>query len=139
MLDVTFDVWLSLTGIPRFGADVRSFMEIIGKPEYHLTEKNDPYRVVPAEGVLHMYMPYIDEVSHLDNLIGDWSQPGAALPEGVIINKDAAILFWNDGTKTVVRRAENDKPNKRAAFLNAYFQKMSGLSKNQANRYLDRL
>ena len=86
-----------------------------------------------------MYMPYIDEVSHLDNLIRDWSQPGAALPEGVIINKDAAILFWNDGTKTVVRRAENDKPNKRAAFLNAYFQKMSGLSKNQANRYLDRL
>ena len=28
MLDVTFDVWLSLTGIPRFGAEVRSFMKI---------------------------------------------------------------------------------------------------------------
>lgn len=129
MLDVTFDAWLSLTGIPRFGADMRSFMEIIGKPEGRPAEKNNLHREKFIEGILHMYMPYIDEVSGLGN----------ALPEGVIINKDAAILFWDDGTKTVVRRAENDKPNKRVAFLNAYFQKMSGLSKNQANRYLDRL
>ena len=61
------------------------------------------------------------------------------LPQRYIINKNAGILFWQDGTKTIVRRTKGDKHNKRVAFLTAYFQKMSGLSKNQANKYLDNL
>ena len=61
------------------------------------------------------------------------------LPQRYIINKNAGILFWHDGTKTIVRRTEGDEHNKRIAFLTAYFQKMPGLSKNQANKYLDRL
>jgi hypothetical protein len=61
------------------------------------------------------------------------------LPEKYIINKGATILFWKDGTKTVVRRAKNDDYNKITGFLWAYFQKNSGLTKSQANKYLSEL
>ena len=61
------------------------------------------------------------------------------MPKSYIINKNAGILFWQDGDKTVVKRTEGDEPNKRIAFLTAYFQKMSGLSKRKANEYLDSL
>lgn len=60
-------------------------------------------------------------------------------PERYIINKDATILFWEDGTKTIVKRSKDDEYNKRLGFLTAYFQKHSGLTKNQANKYLANL
>lgn len=63
------------------------------------------------------------------------------LPKKYIINDNAAILFWDDENKdkTVVRRTKNDTPDPRIAFLTAYFQKHSGLSRTKANRYLDGL
>jgi len=61
------------------------------------------------------------------------------LPESYIINKGATILFWDDDTKTIIKRSKGDKHDKRVAFLTAYFQKQSGLTKNKANKYLDSL
>ena len=61
------------------------------------------------------------------------------LPEKYIINKDATILFWKDETKTVIKRNEKDEYDKKLGFLIAYFQEHSGLSKAQANKYLDNL
>lgn len=61
------------------------------------------------------------------------------LPERYIINHNATILFWNDGTKTIVKKAKDDDYNKKLGFLWAYFQKMSGLSKTKANEYLENL
>lgn len=58
------------------------------------------------------------------------------LPKKYIINKGATILFWGDGTKTVVKRAKDDEYNKIMGFLWAYFQKTSGLSRTKANEYL---
>ena len=60
-------------------------------------------------------------------------------PKRYIINKGATILFWEDGTKTIVKRSKDDAYNKRFGFLTAYFQKHSGLTKNQANKYLANL
>lgn len=59
------------------------------------------------------------------------------IPKRCIMNEDVTILIWPDDTKTIVRRMEGDKNNPRLAFLTAYFQKHSGLSKNKANKYLD--
>lgn len=53
-----------------------------------------------------------------------------------IINKGATILFWNDDTKTVVKRKSDDEFNKQLGFLTAYFQKISGMSRNKANKFL---
>lgn len=58
------------------------------------------------------------------------------LPKKYIINKGATVLFWEDGTKTVVKRAKDDEYNKIMGFLWAYFQKTSGLSGTKANEYL---
>lgn len=61
------------------------------------------------------------------------------IPERYIINKGATILFWKDGSKTIVKKSKDDKYDKRLGFLTAYFQKHSGMSKNKANKYLDEL
>ena len=58
------------------------------------------------------------------------------LPERYIINDGATILFWNDGDKTIVKRASDDVFNARLAFLTAFFQHYCGMSKNKANKFL---
>lgn len=63
------------------------------------------------------------------------------LPKRYIITKEATILFWSDDKKdkTIVKTSKGDKFDKRLGFLTAYFQKHSGLTKTQANKYLDNL
>lgn len=63
----------------------------------------------------------------------------ARMPVRYIINKNATILFWNDGEKTIVRKADDDEFNARLGFLTAFFQRYSGLSKNKANKFLANL
>lgn len=58
------------------------------------------------------------------------------MPDRYIVKDDAAILFWPDGSKTIVKKAEDDDADPVKAFLWAYFQHMSGMSKTKANRYL---
>lgn len=58
------------------------------------------------------------------------------LPERYIINDGATILFWRDGTKSIVKRSDNDDFDPIKGFLWAYFQKHCGLSKTKANKYL---
>lgn len=67
------------------------------------------------------------------------SKNNSKLPKKYIINKNATILFWKNGGKTIVKRSKDDEYNKRLGFLTAFFQKHSGLSKNQANKYLANL
>lgn len=62
-----------------------------------------------------------------------------AIPKKYIIKNDITILIWDDNSKTIIRRGKDDVHDKRLAFLTAYFQKHSGLSKNKANKYLDSL
>lgn len=61
------------------------------------------------------------------------------MPERYIINKGATILFWKNGEKTIVKRCEEDEFNPRLAFLTAFFQRYSGMSKNKANKFLANL
>lgn len=79
-----------------------------------------------------------DVVFPMDRLtfIANCFSPIDRLPQKYIINKGATVLFWEDGSKTIVKRCKNDKYDKRLGFLTAYFQKNSGLSKNKANKYL---
>ena len=71
----------------------------------------------------------------------DTSKPKATvpLPERYIINKNATILFWENGEKTVVKRCADDEFNPRLAFLTAFFQHYVDMSKNKANKYLANL
>ena len=76
---------------------------------------------------------------NIPNIIGGYGftpRNKKNLPKKYIINKGATVLFWEDGTKTVVKRAKDDEYNKIMGFLWAYFQKTSGLSRTKANEYL---
>ena len=77
--------------------------------------------------------------NYIGNIFLKGMVPSNKLPKRYIINKNATILFWDDGTKTIVKLSKDDKYDKKLGFLTAYFQKNSGLSKNQANKYLDNL
>lgn len=58
------------------------------------------------------------------------------LPKLKIINDNAAVLFWSDGSKTVVKRSQDDTPDPVKAFLWAYFLHGSGMSRTKANKFL---
>lgn len=72
----------------------------------------------------------------VDNKYIDEIENKKRIPTKYIINKNATILFWDNGDKTIVKRAEDDEYNKILGFLWAYFQHTSGLSKTKANDYL---
>lgn len=72
----------------------------------------------------------------VDNKYIDEIENKKRIPTKYIINKNATILFWDNGDKTIVKRAEGDEYNKILGFLWAYFQHTSGLSKSKANDYL---
>ncbi|MBQ8300033.1 MAG: hypothetical protein IJX99_09335 [Clostridia bacterium] len=71
-------------------------------------------------------------------LLGSNSQKTNELPKKVKFDEvnGATILYWEDGTKTVVRKCKDNVHDRRVAFLTAYFQKHCGLSKTQANKYI---
>ena len=80
------------------------------------------YVTFSPDGITISNKPYIKKLTNL--------------PNRYIINDGATILFWSDGTKTIVKRSKEDEYNKILGFLWAYFQKTSGLSKSKANDYL---
>lgn len=55
----------------------------------------------------------------------------------VIFNGPATIVFWLDGTKTVVKRAKGTKYDRKTAILWAYAKKMCGTSSHM-NKVLDK-
>lgn len=61
---------------------------------------------------------------------------GRPYPERIIYNGPATIVFWDDGTKTVVKRAKKDKDNKYNAFCAALAIKLYG-SNSTVSRYVN--
>lgn len=59
--------------------------------------------------------------------------------KNIAVNKDTTIIFWNDGTKTLVKKGEGQDNSPELAILYAYFQKHSGLSKTKANKTIQEL
>lgn len=57
--------------------------------------------------------------------------------ERYIINENATIIFWTDGTKTISKRNKEDKFDKEIGFLLAYYYKKCGYSHNARKRILD--
>lgn len=56
-------------------------------------------------------------------------------PKRIIRNGIATIVFWNDGTKTIVKCAEDDEPDDYMAFCAAYCKKVFG-SNSQLKRVI---
>lgn len=56
----------------------------------------------------------------------------------VIFNGPATIVFWTDGTKTVVKCAKGENDDKKTSILWAYAKKICGTSSHM-NKVLDKL
>ena len=54
-------------------------------------------------------------------------------PAKIIYNGVATVVFWNDGTKTVVRRSEGTKDDKYNAFCAALAKKVFGTNSKLKN------
>lgn len=61
------------------------------------------------------------------------------LPARYTGNENATILFWDDDTKTVVKKNKEDAYDIAKGFLWAYFLKTSGMSRTQANKYIEKV
>ena len=61
------------------------------------------------------------------------------LPKKYILSNEATVLIWSDGTKTIVKCSKDDKCDKEKGFLIAFFQRVCGMSKTQANNYLKKI
>ena len=55
-----------------------------------------------------------------------------SLVQRVVYNDPATIIFWKDGTKTVVKKQEGDVYDAEKGFMAAYLKKMLG-NDNQYN------
>ena len=51
-------------------------------------------------------------------------------PRKIIYNNKATIVFWKDGTKTIVKRSEGTKDDKYAAFCSALAKKIFDTNSN---------
>jgi len=60
-------------------------------------------------------------------------------PKRVVFSNPATIVFWNDGTKTVVKAMSIDTFDPERGYLQAYFEKTSGMSRTKGNKYLSSL
>lgn len=63
-------------------------------------------------------------------------------PERIIFNEPATIVFWEDGTKTIVKAMENDEYDPEVGFAMAYCKKIFGsdyrkIFKNVRSQYED--
>lgn len=98
-----------------------------------------PIKEDPRVSPYHLVIREEDNMDSLDALRYMFNSNNLRLPKHYIINKGATILFWEDGTKTIVKRAEDDAHDIAKSFLWAYFQKHSGLSRTKANKYLTKI
>ena len=57
------------------------------------------------------------------------------IPKKIIYNGPATIVFWDDGTKTIVKRSKKEKDNKYNAFCAALAKKVYG-NNSKVNRYV---
>ena len=95
-------------------------------------KKDGNITIISSTGSLGYY-PY----GLIWNMEQEQEQEQKRLPDKYIVNKDAAILFWSNNKKTVVKRCKEDKSDPIKAFLWAYFEEKSGLSRTKANKYLE--
>lgn len=63
------------------------------------------------------------------------SKPKIPRPKKILYHGIATIVFWEDGTKTVVKRAEGDPDNKYNAFCSALAIKIYG-NNSRVNKHV---
>lgn len=86
-------------------------------------------RLSPITSNSFKYMIHDEKVTKVTML--EWKMT----PKKVIFNGPATVVMWQDGTKTVVKKTENDTDDREKAVMLAIIKKACG-SRGKMNRYL---
>lgn len=106
----------------------------IGKPitiEHNLCGKN-LFDGIKIEGHPKKYCETIEKQEQERKL-------KKILPRKWVINGPATILFWQDGTKTIVKCNKDDEFDAQKGYLMAFFEKITGMSKHQIAKLMDEI
>lgn len=57
-------------------------------------------------------------------------------PKKIIFNPPATIVYWTDGTKTVVKCSPHDTYNKRTGFIFCFIKRMFNNNSNKFNKFI---
>ena len=90
-------------------------------PKYKITKKGVPVRVtdeihIDFEDPFQLFLKNMAKQINVKKL----------LPVKILKSGNATIVFWNDGEKTIVKRAEDEPDNEYAAFTAALAKKIYG-------------
>lgn len=123
----------------------------IGKPiimttsiEHNLCGKN-LFDGIKIEGHPTEYQPYEPKKSIWDKYCEAVEKQEQErklkkiLPRKWVINGPATILFWQDGTKTIVKCNKDDEFDAQKGYLMAFFEKTTGMSKHQIAKLMDEI
>jgi len=81
-----------------------------------------------------------DYLNYLENVLIPYSIPKEEFKvERTIFNDPATIVFWDKEDKTVVKATDGDTYSPEFGFLIAYFEKNSGMSRTQVNKFMKKL
>lgn len=107
--------------IPTFWSNCGSSASFVSETFYRVKESyNMP------EGGLVVIVKGSDKEGNPDTFI-----------ESVWFNDPVTIIFWEDGTKTVVKTSENDDYDPITGFLLCYYRKKSEQSRTQVGKLAD--
>lgn len=79
-------------------------------------------------GIGGINLPTLDFHSMLKDMFGVVEKINIQeyIPDRILKSGNATIVFWNDGTKTIVKLPEGDKPDDYSAFTAALAKKIFG-------------
>lgn len=122
--------------IPSKKGFISHVVSIDGGPDtwYYDVELYDPEigKHITHRHVKHTNLSHITETEyrfykeHSANFATKESADSYYIPKRIIYNDPATIVFWSDGTKTVVKKAEGEAFNSYTAFCAALAKKMFG-------------
>lgn len=99
----------------------------------HTNDENTKNKLTSTISTQQSYIDYTKVV--LNNAYGSTNLYGTCKLEikNVIFNKPATIVFWSDGTKTIVKCGENDIYDPEKGLAMAVAKKFLGTNKSHSN------
>ena len=118
--------------------ELRPWTEMLGLSNEALNRSREVKHI--KSRISHSWEDYVKGNSFAGVMFGGVSiKEKIVKHKKVIFNEPATIVIWEDGTRTVVKTCEGDTFDKTTGFLQAYFQKLSGMSKTQSSKFLREL
>lgn len=125
------DIWVKIDALRKFAFDGSTIKPdtIYNNPADERNSGRYPWGEYAKRYMVN------DEKAVKDAINSVWGYRNIPKPKKVIFNGPATIVIWQDGTKTVVKKSEDDTDDREKAVMYAILKKEFG-SRAKMNRYL---